>query len=65
MNLAKNGIKVIKREERERLLRQEKETRGQDPNVERNIHEAKKQEPVATVTEWVNDFLRRRQHSFQ
>ena len=48
-----NKIKVIKREERERRLRQEEEASGQEPETEREMPEVKERQPGPRVMEWV------------
>ena len=65
MYLTKNRIRVIKRQEREQQRPQEMELPDEEPGTEGNIDEANQRTPASTVKEWVNDFLRRRQHSFQ
>ncbi|HEX9918297.1 MAG TPA: hypothetical protein VGA87_03965 [Pyrinomonadaceae bacterium] len=64
MNVAKNGIRVIKREERERQARQKMETTEQDTDPEPELNRMQERELVSSVTEWVNDFLRRRHDGF-
>lgn len=68
MNVAKNGIRVIKREERERetqRIAESLETVEHSVDAEPGAHEVEERELVSSVTGWVNDFLRRRQDGFQ
>jgi hypothetical protein len=62
MTMAKNGIRVIKREERERQEQQKIET--QDKAAEPDLDKAQERELASSVAEWVNDFLRRRHDGF-
>jgi hypothetical protein len=60
MKVAKNGIRVIKREERARHEQQKIET--QDKDIEPEMDKAQERELTSSVAGWVNDFLRRRHH---
>jgi hypothetical protein len=62
MKLAKNGIRVIKREERER--HEQVKTEAQDKDAEPRMDKAQERELTSSVAEWVNDFLRRRHDGF-
>jgi hypothetical protein len=62
MKVAKNGIRVIKREERERHEQQKIET--QDKDIEPEMDKAQERELTSSVAGWVNDFLRRRHDGF-
>jgi hypothetical protein len=63
MKLAKNGIRVIKREERERPDEQQK-IETQDKDAEPEMDKAQERELTSSVARWVNDFLRRRHDGF-
>jgi hypothetical protein len=65
MNVAKNGIRVIKREEREQQARQKMETPEQETAAEPESHRRQERELASSMTEWVNEFLRRRHDGFQ
>ena len=64
MNVAKNGIRVIKRVEREQQARRKMETTQQETDAEPELNRRQERELVSSVTEWVNDFLRRRHNGF-
>ncbi|HEX8634163.1 MAG TPA: hypothetical protein VF703_08445 [Pyrinomonadaceae bacterium] len=65
MKVAKNGIRVIKREERERQAQPNPETPDTEAAAEPGAHPATERELTTSVTEWVNDFLQRRHDGFQ
>ncbi len=65
MNVARNRIRVIKREERERQARPEMESPEREADPDPVMERAKERELVSSVTEWVNDFLQRRHDGFQ
>ncbi|HEY0099281.1 MAG TPA: hypothetical protein VGB76_10060 [Pyrinomonadaceae bacterium] len=64
MNVAKNGIRVIKREEREQRAQQKMETTKQETEAETELRRTQERELASSVAEWVNDFLRRRHGGF-
>jgi hypothetical protein len=64
MNVVKNGIRVIKREEREQQAQRNAKTPDAETVVEPHMPKAQERELVSSMTEWVNDFLRRRQGGF-
>ena len=62
MKVAKNGIRVIKREEREQHEQQKIETQYKD--IEPEMDKAQERELTSSVAGWVNDFLRRQHDGF-
>jgi hypothetical protein len=64
MKVAKNGIRVIKREEREQQARQNALTPDAETGGEPHMPKAQERELASSVTGWVNDFLRRRHDGF-
>jgi hypothetical protein len=63
MKVAKNGIRVIKRDERARHDEGRK-IETPDKDIEPELDKAQERELTSSVTEWVNDFLRRRHDGF-
>ncbi|HEY1403554.1 MAG TPA: hypothetical protein VGB05_05465 [Pyrinomonadaceae bacterium] len=61
----KNGIRVIKREERERPEQQSTQTPDTDAEADPGMDRAKERELTSSMTGWVNDFLKRRDDEFQ
>ena len=61
MSSTNHKIRVIKREQRERRLRQEEEASDLAPQTKGEMPEAKEREPVLAVVEWINEY-RARQH---
>jgi hypothetical protein len=61
MKVAKNGIRVIKRDERTRHDEGQK-IETPDRDIEPEMDKAQERELTSSVAGWVEDFLRRRHH---